>query len=127
TEWTLIGIAVIVALAGIVGAWRLLDPAALVPARQSPPEQGLGRLLWKKYYVDEIYNAVIVRPILWFSREVLWHVIDEDIIDGVRVTGAARLSRAVGWIGSRLQNGELGFYVVLFVIGVVLVLGATVR
>jgi len=127
TEWTLAGIAVLVALAGMVGAWRLLDPARLVPARQSPPERGLGRLLWKKYYVDEIYQAVIVRPIVWFSREVLWHVVDEDVIDGIGVNGVARLSRAAGWIGSRLQNGELGFYVMLFVVGVVLVLGATVR
>ncbi len=127
TEWTLIGIAVVVALAGIAAAWRLLDPARLVPARQSPAERGLGRVLWRKYYVDEIYQAVIVRPIVWFSREVLWHVIDEDLIDGVGVNGTARLSRAVGWIGSRLQNGELGFYVMLFVVGVVLVLGATVR
>jgi hypothetical protein len=40
------------------------------------------------------------------------------------VNGAARLSRGLGWIGSRLQNGEVGLYVVVFVIGVVVVLRA---
>src|SRR5216117_710763 len=53
-EGLLIGVAVAVALAGLVGAWRLLDLERLVPARLAPPERGLGRLLWKKYYIDEL-------------------------------------------------------------------------
>jgi len=124
TEWSLLGLAVIVAALGMVGAWRLLPLDRLVPARLAPPERGIGRLLWKKYYVDEIYAAVIVRPLVWFSRTVLWRVIDQGIIDGVGVTGIARVSQALGWIGSQLQTGQVGFYVVLFVCGVVLVLGA---
>src|SRR6266704_1261045 len=48
TEWTLIAFAVVVALTGIVGALRLLRPEALMPAKQAPPERGLGKLLWKK-------------------------------------------------------------------------------
>ena len=127
TEWTLIGIAVAVALTGILGAWRLLKPEALVPARAAPPETGLGKVLWKKWYVDEIYDAVIVRPIMWFSREVLWKVVDVKLVDGAGVNGSAAVSRALGWLGSKLQTGELGFYVVLFVVGVVLVLRAAVR
>jgi len=127
TEWTLIAIAVVVALTGIVGALRLLKPEALVPARAAPPETGLGKLLWKKWYVDEIYDALIVRPVMWLSRQVLWKVVDEKLVDGAGVNGTAVVSRALGWLGSRLQTGELGFYVVLFVVGVVLVLRAAVR
>jgi len=127
TEWTLFGIAVVVALTGIVGAMRLLRPEALVPAKQAPPETGLGKVLLKKWYVDEIYDAVIVRPIMWFSREVLWKVVDVKLVDGAGVNGSAAVSRALGWLGSKLQTGELGFYVVLFVVGVVLVLRAAVR
>src|SRR5216110_648623 len=63
TEWTLIAFAVVVALTGIVGALRLLRPEALVPAKQAPLERGLGKLLWKKWYVDEIYDTLIVRPV----------------------------------------------------------------
>jgi len=127
TEWTLIAIAVVVALTGIVGALRLLRPEALVPAKVAPPETGLGRLLWKKWYIDEIYDTLIVRPVMWLSRVVLWKVVDEKIVDGAGVNGTAAVSRALGWLGSRLQTGELGFYVVLFVVGVVLVLRAVVR
>ncbi len=61
------------------------------------------------------------------SREVLWRLVDQRIVDGVGVNGAARVSRALGWVGSQLQTGELGFYVMLFVAGVVVVLGAAVR
>ncbi|HUL04570.1 MAG TPA: NADH-quinone oxidoreductase subunit L [Gemmatimonadales bacterium] len=127
TQWFLVVVAVAVAAAGMVAAWRLLPFERLVPARVAPPETGLGRLLWKKFYVDEIYDALIVRPIVWFSRDVLWRFVDQELIDGVVVNGAARVSMAFGWIGSKLQTGEVGVYVALFVVGVVLVLGAALR
>jgi len=127
TDWALVLGAVAVAALGIASALRLLKPEALVPARLAPPETGFGRLLWKKWYVDEIYDAVVVRPVMWFSREVLWKVVDARLVDGFLVNGTAAASRALGWVGSRLQTGEVGFYVVLFVIGVLALLGAAVR
>jgi len=126
-EWTLVGGAVLVAALGIAGAVRLLRPEALVPARLAPPETGLGRVLWKKWYVDEIYDAAIVRPIHWLAREVLWKTIDARLVDGLLVNGSATAFRALGWLGSRLQTGEVGFYVALFVVGVLLVVGAALH
>ncbi len=127
TEWALVVGAVLVATLGIVGAFRLLKPEALVPARLAPPETGLGRLLWKKWYVDELYDALIVRPVMWLSREVLWKIVDEGIVDGLLVNGTAKAARAAGWLGSRLQTGEVGAYVVLFVLGVWAVIVAAMR
>jgi NADH-quinone oxidoreductase subunit L len=127
TEWALVAGAVLVAALGIFGAFRLLKPETLVPARLAPPETGLARLLWKKWYVDELYDAIIVRPVVWLSREVLWKILDARIVDGLLVNGTAAASRAVGWLGSRLQTGEVGVYVVLFVLGVLAVVGAAVR
>jgi NADH-quinone oxidoreductase subunit L len=127
TEWVLIGIAVAIGLAGIIGAMRLLDLTALVPARDAAVETGLGKVLWKKWYVDELYDAVIVRPIVWVSRKVLWRVVDAGVIDGAGVNGTAGLSRVLGWLASRLQTGELGFYAVMFVVGVVFVLARALR
>jgi len=126
-EWTLVGGAVLVAALGMVGAVRLLRPEALVAARLAPPETGLGRLLWKKWYVDEIYDAVIVRPVQWLTREVLWKTIDVRLVDGLLVNGSATTSRALGWLGSRLQTGQVGFYVALFVVGVLVVVGAALH
>jgi len=127
TEWALVAGAVLVAALGLFGAFRLLKPEALVPARVAPPETGLARVLWKKWYVDELYDAILVRPVMWLSREVLWKIVDQRIVDGLLVNGSAAASRAVGWLGSRLQTGEVGVYVVLFVIGVLVVVGAAVR
>ncbi|HKE91875.1 MAG TPA: hypothetical protein VKB45_16185, partial [Gemmatimonadales bacterium] len=72
-------------------------------------------------------DAVIVRPIMWFSRVVLWRIVDVGIIDGAGVNGAAAISRILGWLTSRLQTGELGFYAVIFVVGVVVVLARALR
>ncbi len=127
TEWLLIAIAVAVAVTGIVAAMRVLDLTALVPARSAPPETGLGRILWKKWYVDELYDAVFVRPTVWLSKNVLWRVVDVGLVDGAGVNGAATVSRILGWLGSRLQTGELGFYVIVFVVGVVAVLARALR
>jgi len=127
TEWALVGAAVLVAALGIAAAFRILKPEALAPARLAPPERGLGRLLWKKWYVDELYDAIVVRPVMWLSREVLWKVVDQRLVDGLLVNGTAATSRALGWVGSRLQSGEVGVYVVLFVVGVLAVVGAVVR
>jgi len=122
TEWLLIGIAVAVAVTGIVGAWQLLKPQALVPAPQAPEERGFARVLKNKWYVDEIYDALIVRPIVWLSREVLWKQVDQRVIDGAGVNGAARGARALGWANRWLQTGQVGIYVAVFVVGVLLIL-----
>ncbi len=127
TEWTLLAVAVAIALTGIIGAIQLLKPAALVPARQAPAEHGLGKVLANKWYVDELYDAVVVKPLGWLSRVVLWRGVDQGLIDGAGVNGSAAVSRALGWVGSKLQTGEIGFYVVLFVLGVALVLRAAIR
>jgi NADH-quinone oxidoreductase subunit L len=127
TEWMLIGVAVAIGAGGMFAALRLLDLTALVPAAQGSPETGFAKVLWKKWYVDELYDAVIVRPALWVSRTLLWRVVDVGVVDGAGVNGAAVVSRALGWLGSRLQTGELGFYVVVFVVGVIAVLAGALR
>ena len=127
TEWVLIGVAVLVAIAGLAVAFRALDLSALVPARSAPAETGLGKVLNKKWYIDELYDAVFVRPFMWLSRNVLWRVVDVRLIDGAGVNGPAAVSRILGWLASRLQTGELGFYVTVFVLGVVVVLARALK
>jgi len=121
-EWTLVAIAVAVAVTGIVGAWRLLKPEALVSARAAPPERGFAKMLRNKWYVDEIYDFFIVQPLVWISREILWKRVDQRVLDGAGVNGAARGARALGWLASRMQTGQVGIYVTLFVVGVLAIL-----
>jgi NADH-quinone oxidoreductase subunit L len=123
-EWMLVGAAVLVASLGIMIAYVRLKPERLVPAREAQPEQGIERILAHKYYVDEAYDAAIVRPTVELSRRALWRGIDTGIIDGMFVNGSAFLARGLGWIGSQLQSGQVGSYAWGIVIGVLAVLGA---
>jgi hypothetical protein len=73
--------------------------------------------------MDEIYDAVIVRPLVWVSQAFLWKAWTPAAIDGAGVSSSARgaASRA---IGSWLQVGQVGTCVFFFVVGVLLILRA---
>jgi NADH-quinone oxidoreductase subunit L len=127
TEWALLGLATLVALGGMGLAWRVLRPEGLRPAAEAPPETGFEKILLKKWYVDEIYDGLVVRPLVWVSDRVLWKRVDDGLIDAVGVNGSARVARGVGAIGSWLQTGQVGTYVFFFVVGVLLLLRAVIR
>ncbi len=127
TEIALMALAALIALGGIWLATRVLKPEALLPAERAPRETGFAKLLLEKYRVDELYNAVIVRPLVWVSRNVLWKGVDAGVIDAAGVNGSAAVARGLGWIGSRLQTGQVGTYVVFFLIGALAVLAALLR
>ena len=125
TEWALIGAAVAIAAFGIIIALVRLKPERLVPKAQAPEEQGFERVLRNKYYVDELYDRIIVRPTVWISRNVLATGVDEGIIDKLLVTWVGTgIPRLFGWFGSRLQSGQVGTYAWVLLIGVIAVLGA---
>jgi NADH-quinone oxidoreductase subunit L len=127
TEWILIGGAVAIAVVGLMLGWRITSTRTILPARDALADTGFARVLFRKYYVDEIYDAVIVRPLVAVSRFVLWKGVDQGLIDGLGANGSAGLARALGWLGSRLQSGQFGFYVVVFLIGAVWLLRAVAR
>jgi NADH-quinone oxidoreductase subunit L len=128
TEFFLVGAAVAIGVIGLVaGWWFTLRRGRILPAAQSPAERGLARLVYRKYYVDEIYDRLIVRPLVWMSRFVLWRGVDQGLVDGAAVNGTARISRGLGWVGSRLQTGQVGVYIVLFLVGALWVLHTVAR
>jgi len=127
TEHVLIAVALLTALVGLVAGYRSTLAGTLVPARDAPEDRGLWRVLYHKYYVDEIYAAVVVNPLLALSRKILWKGVDRDVIDGGFIHGSAGLSRFLGMIGSRLQSGYLGFYVFFFLLGALWLLRTVVR
>jgi len=58
---------------------------------------------------------------------VLWKGVDAGAIDGAAVNGSAVVARTLGWVGSRLQTGQVGTYLMFFVIGALVLLGALIR
>jgi NADH-quinone oxidoreductase subunit L len=127
TELALVGAAVAIGALGLWLGFRATLARSIPPAHDAPEETGLALVLNRKYYVDELYDAVVVRPLAWLSRVVLWRGVDQQIIDGAGVNGAAFLSRLAGSGLRLLQTGQVGVYVVLFLVGALWILRAVIR
>ncbi|MEO5510869.1 MAG: NADH-quinone oxidoreductase subunit L [Longimicrobiales bacterium] len=104
----------------IVATAVILKKRAYAAAEKSPEPRGFAKVLYNKWYVDEIYDAAIVRPLMGLSRG-LWRVVDQGLIDGA-VNGVGYASRAFGWVGSRMQTGQLNTYAFAVAFGVLLLL-----
>jgi NADH-quinone oxidoreductase subunit L len=111
TEWLLMAISVAVALTGTIWAWGRFSRR---PDLGEPT--GFGKVLANKWYVDELYHAIIVRPLDLFAQFLVFF--ERYVIDWI-VNGIGRLVQ----YGSRqirlLQSGQVGGYVLLMVVGIV--------
>jgi NADH-quinone oxidoreductase subunit L len=121
-ELALMGVSTVVAFAGIGVAMffflKRRDRAEAV-ARALP---GVYRTLLNKYYVDELYDAVIVQPIKRISTSVLWGGVDAGLIDGA-VNGVGGMVRGASRTLRRLQTGSVRAYAASLFFGVVMILG----
>ncbi len=79
-------------------------------------------LVLNKYYVDELYSKVIVKPLEGVSRLILWRGVDEGLIDTGLVNGLGRLVRGWGSLFRRLQSGSIRNYATWVLAGSLLVI-----
>ncbi|MDQ6887785.1 MAG: NADH-quinone oxidoreductase subunit L [Gemmatimonadota bacterium] len=124
TEAGLLGAAVAVGLLGIVFALVRLRPARVALPAQTAEDRGFERVLAHKYFVDEIYDATIVRPTVGVSRDLLWKGIDVGVVDFLLSRVTAGLANGFGRLGSFVQSGQVGTYAWAIVVGMLAVLGA---
>ena len=115
TEWMLTGLSTALIVIVVIFAWMKFSRKP-----DTAEASGFGKLLANKWYVDEIYDAVIVRPLHKLGG-LFKSVIESSVIDGV-VNG---VGRAVNY-GSRqmrlLQSGQVGSYVLLMVLSMLVVI-----
>ena len=108
-------------IAGLVGfflAWWLYIRRPETPKKWAESFSAAYRLLSGKYFVDELYAAAVVRPLVWLSDKVLWHAVDEGIIDGA-VNGIARVSRESSDRLRLVSSGNTRSYASWVVLGAV--------
>ncbi len=118
TEFWLAFWAVAVALAGSALAWLLYLKNPGVPRWLAAHLSGAYRVLLNKYYVDELYDWVIVRPLIAVSDRVLYRIVDARLIDGIGVNGTARAVRAFAADGLKYaQSGLTQSYVFFMIVG----------
>ncbi|MDB5207964.1 MAG: nuoL [Flavisolibacter sp.] len=112
TEWILMGLTTVVSLVAIIIAWSRYK------VYKEERETSLTKALENKWYVDELYNGIIVNPLNKFGAFVA-RFVEKGTIDGL-VNGVGRLvnysSRQMRW----LQSGQVGNYVLLMVVSMVL-------
>jgi NADH-quinone oxidoreductase subunit L len=115
-EWTLAIVAVITAALGIAVAYWLYVRQPKKSEALAKSMQPAYKTLLNKYYVDELYAAAVVRPLVWLSENVLWKVVDVEAIDGT-VNGIAHGATAVGDTVRHTQSGNTRSYAVWVVVG----------
>jgi NADH-quinone oxidoreductase subunit L len=119
---TLSMIALAAGLIGIFLAWMLYIQHPELPGRVADRARGLRELLWRKYYVDEIYDLLISRPLFWTSTHILNDGIDRGVIDGI-VDGSATAVADGGEATRKIESGNVQDYALVYLIGAVAVAG----
>jgi NADH-quinone oxidoreductase subunit L len=112
-EWTLLIISVFVALAGI-----FLSRSIFIGKKAVPPNDegfsGLPKVIYNKYYIDEIFDAYIIQPLIMISDALAdW---DKKFIDGA-VVGIGKLFLTISDLTRKMQTGVVGDYALYIVLG----------
>ncbi len=120
TEWLLMGVSVFGAVLGIAVALQLYrslkSPTALAEKFST-----IHQAMEDKWYVDEIYDALIVKPLQKFS-EILWKFFDIQVIDRI-VVGFGRMSLWSGETARVMQTGSIQVYALMLLVGLIATAG----
>jgi NADH-quinone oxidoreductase subunit L len=111
----------VLGLLGIALAYVMYIAAPLLPVRLAQSFGGIYRFVLNKWYFDELYDFIFVRPAIRLSR-LFWQVGDVTIIDGVP-NGLAELTTDGSRQAAKIQTGSLAVYAFAMLIGVVVLVG----
>ncbi|WP_310572305.1 NADH-quinone oxidoreductase subunit L [Gemmatimonas sp.] len=117
-EHTLLYVSIVLAFAGLGLAAFMFGGPASRPEGVKQALLPIHRLLSGKYFVDELYDRVIVKPLAWFSEVVLLRGSDKLLLDG-SLHGLAALAQRSAGLLSRVQTGSLHLYALLVMVGIV--------
>ncbi|MCB1192751.1 MAG: NADH-quinone oxidoreductase subunit L [Leptospiraceae bacterium] len=119
TELILLAVSIGIAVLGIVFSYKIF-----ILDKSVPPEDakilGFPKVLYNKYYIDELYNAIVVQPLIKLS-EFLAKIVDSKFIDGI-VEGVGKLFLAISQGTRKIQTGIVGDYALSIVIGTIAIL-----
>jgi len=108
-EYLLMGVSISVAGLGWFLAYLLYSRVPQLPARIAAGLGGLYRTVANKYYIDELYAVLFVKPLIDGSTTILWHGVDQRVIDAA-VNDSADAARHVSDNMRHMQSGNLRSY-----------------
>jgi NADH-quinone oxidoreductase subunit L len=120
TELMLMGLATVIAIGGIYYAWLTYAKRGELALEDKDITSATHKLLLNKYWFDELYNAIIRKPVDAISK-ALGSFIEPKIVDGL-VEGTGAATDAAGGKLRLLQSGSLFFYILAFVVGLIALL-----
>jgi NADH-quinone oxidoreductase subunit L len=112
--------ALLFAAVGILVAYWFYLKSTRVPAHLAERLSWFYEILIHKYYVDEFYNWLVVRPVRIGSEKILWRRVDVGAIDGVMVDGTGETVAGVGSVLRRIQSGNIRSYASWVLLGATL-------
>jgi len=113
TEWILMGVSVSIAVIALLVAVNRYKRKT-----EDEPKTALGKFLYNKWYVDELYSNVIVNPLNQFAG-FLKNFVEKNIIDGA-VNGTGKLVQYSARQIRFIQSGQVGYYILFMVLSLVL-------
>ena len=117
-EKIVMAVSIIAGLVGIATAWYMYILRPTVPENLTNTFKGFYKVLWNKYYVDELYSFLFVRPILWFADKFIEKITDIKIIEGI-VNGIPALIYKIGSLIRPVQTGQLQQYAIFMILGII--------
>jgi len=120
TEWTVMAISVVAGFAGIGLAYIMYVVKTEIPVKLARQFSPFYKLLFNKYYIDEIYSFLLIRPTIWVARNILIGITDGRIIEAV-VNG---VPSAIGGVSRQLRKVQTGFlqhYATIMAMGVLVI------
>ncbi|MBI5639867.1 MAG: NADH-quinone oxidoreductase subunit L [Nitrospirae bacterium] len=119
-EWMVMAISIAAGFAGIGLAYFLYLRRTDIPARLSEQFSWVHRILFNKYYVDELYSLILIRPTIWSAKNILIGITDAKVIEAI-VNG---VPNAIGSFSRQLrkvQTGLLQHYAMIMATGVLII------
>ncbi|WP_207421956.1 NADH-quinone oxidoreductase subunit L [Desertivirga brevis] len=120
TEYALMSVSVIGAVIAAVIAYVRYAKNGHVPVPDTADRGALASLSYNKYYIDELYDFVIAKPLNWLSG-FFYRIMDKTVIDGI-VNGFGRIASEASKGLRLLQTGNIGFYIFMMIAGIVALL-----
>ena len=108
-EWVFTAISVAAAALGLYLAWLLYRDRPQLPQRIANALGGFYHAVANKYYVDELYAVLFVKPVVDGSTSILWHGVDQNVIDDT-LNDSAEAARDVSDSVRHMQSGNLRSY-----------------
>jgi len=121
-EYVLMAVSVAIAAAGIYLARRIYLEKKDVAEKAASRFSRIYNLLLNKYFIDEIYDGAVVNPLVKGSEKLLWKRVDVGFIDGL-INFGAKAAEYASQFFRRVQSGVVQGYAVVFVAGILFILG----